>query len=167
MPSTSYQLAYRLPGMDSTVSFLIDIAAIVFMLWLSDRAAGLLFGGLQLETIATFIFFFGMIWLIVRLTRSTSTLELDDEGFTVQKQGRFDFLPKGAIRQSWRDFSYQSGALHTSKIESYELSIYLTTGKSFSFITGISPKEKEEIEQLHRDIETRVNAFRENAVVAV
>lgn len=167
MPATSYRLVYRLPGMYHVWLMLADIALIIASMAVSDGLSSTFPIWDKVRIVLNIVLVFGLIWLIIKAMRTECYLKLDDESFTVTPTGRFNIMFGKIKRGLWRDFSYQAGGIPNPDRPSYELAIHLTQGKSFYFLTGTSPTEKEETERLHRDIESRVAVYRGKSVMAV
>jgi len=166
MLSSTYHLIYRLPGVTvyrlMMAEGVVFIASIILYEYLESTAPGLekLFAFLTLSLMA------GMLWLFIRLTRAPCTLTLDDDGFSIVPDSTFHLMPKQAIRYSWSQFSYQSGAL-TERRDGYEIMIHLNDGKPLAFLTGSSFEDQKKSEQLHHDIERRVSEFQQKRWAAV
>lgn len=166
MEPSAYKLTYRVQERPGRLVLGIMLYLLTFGIWgrisvaLSDLVEPYSSIGGKLIGLIGLLGFFGVTWFFLKLTRTASTIVLDEDGFTIIKHSTLNVLPKEETLYSWADFSYQAGGYNDRKYKSYTLSIFFKDGSSCDFLTGISPMQIDVINKMHQDIEQRVSAFR-------
>ena len=165
MEPTAYKLTYRVqerPGKLILGIILFLIPSSVggkVTIWFSELISPYSSIAGRLILLIGLLGFFGLTWAFIKLTRTLSTVVLEEDGFTIIRHSKLNVLPDRETIYSWADFSYQSGGYNSPKYKTYALSVFFKDGNSCDFLTGISPMEIDVINKLHEDIVQRVSAY--------
>lgn len=149
---------------DNGSIWLLLIAAFVVIVLgaqLSDWLARQSFFWYSLGDWPMVLLFLGAGWLSIKLSRTDSTLLLDNQGFEILKKSTFNLLPKKRLRHTWSDFSYCSTGLLSTKFRGYGLSIHLKDGLTYDLITGLSDQEVATAQQCANELEAKAMAFKQ------
>lgn len=165
MEPTAYKLTYRVQERPGRLILGIILFLITYSvwgkvtIWLSEWISPYSSITGRVILLIGLVGFFGLTWLFINLTRTLSTVVLEEDGFTIIRHSKLNVLPDREAMYSWADFSYQSGGFNSSKYKTYTLSVFFKDGSSCDFLTGTSPMEIDVINKLHEDIVQRVSAY--------